>query len=160
MDFSTNTGGVSVLFGAGKLADEDGIAAIRKTLADRGVTRALIVTTEGSNRRNGDLVRNTLGPLLASTWIFAQPKIDQTNVDALLRSVTEHDADCVVALGGGSVTGICKIAALTHARAELDDTAPDLLVIAAIPTTFSGSEMTNIWGLHKDGHKVSTCTVL
>ena len=156
MDFSTNTGGVSVLFGAGKLADEDGIAAIRKTLADRGVTRALIVTTEGSNRRNGDLVRNTLGPLLASTWIFAQPKIDQTNVDALLRSVTEYNADCVVALGGGSVTGICKIAALTRAE---DDTAPDL-VIAAIPTTFSGSEMTNIWGLHKDGHKVSTCTVL
>jgi maleylacetate reductase len=51
-------------------------------------------------------------------------------------------ADCSVAVGGGSTTGLAKVIALTSE-----------LPILAIPTTYAGSEMTPIWGLTEAGVK-------
>jgi maleylacetate reductase len=51
-------------------------------------------------------------------------------------------ADCCVAIGGGSTTGLAKAVALTSR-----------LPILAIPTTYAGSEMTPIWGLTEGGIK-------
>jgi len=51
-------------------------------------------------------------------------------------------ADCCVAVGGGSTTGLAKAIALTSD-----------LPIVAIPTTYAGSEMTPIWGLTEAGAK-------
>jgi alcohol dehydrogenase class IV len=51
-------------------------------------------------------------------------------------------ADCAVAIGGGSTTGLGKAIALESA-----------LPIIAIPTTYAGSEMTSIWGLTEAGVK-------
>jgi alcohol dehydrogenase class IV len=51
-------------------------------------------------------------------------------------------ADCCVAVGGGSTTGLAKAIALTSE-----------LPIVAIPTTYAGSEMTPIWGLTEAGAK-------
>ncbi len=51
-------------------------------------------------------------------------------------------ADCCVAIGGGSTTGLAKAIALTAK-----------LPILAIPTTYAGSEMTPIWGITEGGVK-------
>jgi alcohol dehydrogenase class IV len=51
-------------------------------------------------------------------------------------------ADCCVAIGGGSTTGLAKAIALTTG-----------LPIVAIPTSYAGSEMTPIWGLTEAGIK-------
>jgi maleylacetate reductase len=51
-------------------------------------------------------------------------------------------ADCAVAIGGGSTTGLGKAIALESS-----------LPILAIPTTYAGSEMTSIWGLTEGGVK-------
>src|SRR5437879_13438681 len=51
-------------------------------------------------------------------------------------------ADCCVVVGGGSTIGFGKAIALTSG-----------LPILAVPTTYSGSEMTNIWGLSEGGSK-------
>jgi maleylacetate reductase len=51
-------------------------------------------------------------------------------------------ADCCVAVGGGSTTGLAKAIALTAG-----------LPIVAVPTTYAGSEMTPIWGITEDGVK-------
>jgi maleylacetate reductase len=51
-------------------------------------------------------------------------------------------ADCCVAIGGGSTTGLAKAIALVSD-----------LPILAIPTTYAGSEMTPIWGLTEAGVK-------
>jgi maleylacetate reductase len=48
----------------------------------------------------------------------------------------ELEADCLVACGGGSAIGLAKAIALDHS-----------VPIVAIPTTYSGSEMTPIWGM-------------
>eukprot|EP01032_Pedospumella_encystans_P003692 gene3692-4368_t len=52
------------------------------------------------------------------------------------------DADCAVAIGGGSTTGLGKAIALDSG-----------LPILAIPTTYAGSEMTPIYGITEAGLK-------
>ena len=52
------------------------------------------------------------------------------------------EADCCVAVGGGSTIGFGKAIALTSG-----------LPVIAVPTTYSGSEMTTIWGLAEGGLK-------
>ncbi len=56
--------------------------------------------------------------------------------DAGVAAAEQAGADAVVAFGGGSPIGLGKAIAL---RREV--------LLAAVPTTYSGSEMTNIWGL-------------
>jgi len=51
-------------------------------------------------------------------------------------------ADCAVAIGGGSTTGLGKAIALDSG-----------LPILAIPTTYAGSEMTPIYGITEGGEK-------
>ena len=51
-------------------------------------------------------------------------------------------ADCCVAFGGGSTIGFAKAVALTSG-----------LPIIAVPTTYSGSEMTTIWGMSEGRSK-------
>ncbi|MGV1050317.1 MAG: iron-containing alcohol dehydrogenase, partial [Solirubrobacterales bacterium] len=48
----------------------------------------------------------------------------------------EAGADCLLAVGGGSATGLAKAVALSAA-----------LPILAVPSTYAGSEMTPIWGI-------------
>ena len=55
---------------------------------------------------------------------------------------TQVGADCAIAIGGGSTTGLGKAIALETS-----------LPIIAIPTTYAGSEMTPIYGLTEDGVK-------
>ena len=54
------------------------------------------------------------------------------------------DADCTVAVGGGSAIGLGKIIARDLGLPQI-----------AVPTTYSGSEMTAIWGVTKDGVKTT-----
>jgi alcohol dehydrogenase class IV len=54
------------------------------------------------------------------------------------------DADVVVALGGGSATGLAKSIAKETG-----------LPIVAVPTTYAGSEMTPIWGLTDEQGKTT-----
>jgi maleylacetate reductase len=55
-----------------------------------------------------------------------------------------HDADVLVSIGGGSATGLAKAVALTSG-----------LPIVAVPTTYAGSEATNVWGLTENGRKTT-----
>lgn len=56
----------------------------------------------------------------------------------------EVGADLVVSVGGGSTTGLAKAVALT-----------DGLAVVAVPTTYAGSEATDVWGLTEDGRKTT-----
>jgi maleylacetate reductase len=58
------------------------------------------------------------------------------------RLVCTAGVDLCVAVGGGSAIGLAKAIALdTH------------LPILCVPTTYSGSEMTPVWGVTEDGAK-------
>ncbi|MGX1471675.1 UNVERIFIED_CONTAM: maleylacetate reductase [Streptomyces canus] len=53
-----------------------------------------------------------------------------------VRAAVDAGVDILVSVGGGSTTGLAKAVALTTG-----------LPIVAVPTTYAGSEATNVWGL-------------
>ena len=55
-----------------------------------------------------------------------------------------HNVDLLVSVGGGSTTGLAKAIALTSG-----------LPIIAVPTTYAGSEATNVWGLTEASAKAT-----
>ncbi|MEV7628281.1 maleylacetate reductase [Actinoplanes sp. NPDC089786] len=59
-------------------------------------------------------------------------------------SAASHGVDVLVAVGGGSTTGLAKAVALTTG-----------LPIIAVPTTYAGSEATAVWGLTEGGRKTT-----
>jgi len=56
----------------------------------------------------------------------------------------DHDVDAIVCVGGGSTTGLAKAVALTTG-----------IPIVAVPTTYAGSEATNVWGLTEGAKKTT-----
>jgi maleylacetate reductase len=56
------------------------------------------------------------------------------------QTAAEARADLLVSVGGGSTTGLAKAVAMTTG-----------LPIIAVPTTYAGSEATNVWGLTEPG---------
>jgi maleylacetate reductase len=63
-------------------------------------------------------------------------------VEAARAMAKSVEADCCIAVGGGSTIGFGKAIALSSA-----------LAVVAVPTTYSGSEMTTIWGISEGGAK-------
>jgi alcohol dehydrogenase class IV len=56
----------------------------------------------------------------------------------------QHDVDVLVSVGGGSTTGLAKAVALSTG-----------LPIVAVPTTYAGSEATDVWGQTEAGSKTT-----
>lgn len=59
-------------------------------------------------------------------------------------AATEADIDLIICVGGGSTTGLAKAVALTTG-----------IPIVAVPTTYAGSEATNMWGMTEDRTKTT-----
>jgi len=124
-----------VVFGAGSLdhlPDE-----IRKL----GAQRALVLCTPEQRAMGADIVVR-LGAHSAGVFDGAVMHVPAEVAQAARDKAQRLDADCCVAVGGGSTTGLAKAIALTLE-----------LPILAIPTTYAGSEMTPIWGLTEGGVK-------
>jgi maleylacetate reductase len=123
-----------VVFGAGRRAEAKAEAA------RLGMKMPLIVTGGHQSALGAELNRE-LGAGHFDGAKMHTP-IEVTNVAVAFFG--ERAADGVIALGGGSAIGLAKAIAL---RTD----APQI----AIPTTFSGSEMTNILGETADGLKTT-----
>jgi alcohol dehydrogenase class IV len=124
-----------VVFGAGRLeqlADE---------VARLGATRVLVLSTPGQRRlaaRAADLLADRAVGIHAGAVMHVPIEV----AAAARAEAVRLSADGCVAIGGGSTIGLAKAIAL-----ELG------LPILAVPTTYSGSEMTAIWGLTEAGVK-------
>jgi maleylacetate reductase len=80
----------------------------------------------------------------AATMSVARQHVPASLAEAAATLGREIEADCLLALGGGSALGVAKALAR--------DTG---LPIVAVPTTYAGSEMTPIWGITEDGRKTT-----
>ena len=122
-----------VVFGAGSVRQ---LAAEVERL---GAKRVLMISTRGRAAMVQEIAK---GLQVAGTFdraVMHTPIEVANEARALAASVS---ADCCVAVGGGSTIGFGKAVALTSG-----------LPVLAVPTTYSGSEMTTIWGLSEGGAK-------
>lgn len=123
-----------VIFGRGNIAE---VAAEAKRL---GMKRPLIITTSHQADSGLDILKATGGIAFAGAAMHTPTNVTE---DALT-IVNAEDCDGTIALGGGSSTGLGKAIAF---RTDL----PQLV----IPTSYAGSEMTNILGETADGAKIT-----
>ena len=124
-----------VVFGAGALSQ------LGAEIERLGATRALVLSTPeqaDSARRVAALLGGRAAGLFAKAVMHVPIETAREARDEARRV----GADCAVAIGGGSTTGLGKAIALDSG-----------LPIVAIPTTYAGSEMTPIYGLTEGGVK-------
>src|SRR5215467_8465123 len=127
-----------VVFGAGS------IECVADEAARLGVAHALVIATPGSGARLGVRVVDLLGARAAGLHAEAVIHVPRAVAEAGLAAATNAKADGLVAVGGGSAIGLAKIIARDLA-----------LPILALPTTYSGSEATPIWGTSEGERKTT-----
>ena len=124
-----------VVFGVGAL---DQLGAEIERL---GARRALVLSTP-EQQGCAEEVSVRLGARSTGVYAKAVMHVPIETAEAARAVARELQADCCVAIGGGSTIGLGKAIALTSE-----------LPILAIPTTFAGSEMTPIYGITAQGQK-------
>jgi len=136
-DFIYQSAPMRVVFGAGTLRQ------LPDELSRLGVVNALVLATP----RQKDLVagiRAMIGERFAGVFTGAVMHTPVEVTERAMETVREVRADCLVAIGGGSTTGLGKAIAL---RTDL----PQIV----LPTSYAGSEMTPVVGQTSGGIKTT-----
>ena len=126
-----------VVFGAGRFAE------VGEEVARLGRHRVVVVTTPG-RQALGERAAAALGDRCAAVHAEAVEHVPGEVADAGVARARELEADGCVAVGGGSAIGLGKAIAR--------DTG---IPLVAVPTTYSGSEMTPVWGRTENGVKTT-----
>ena len=124
-----------VVFGAGSLGH------LAQEIDVIGANRVLVLCTPGQ-REQAEKIARMLGSKAAGIFARALMHVPIETARSAREVVATLNADCAVAIGGGSTTGLGKAIALEAG-----------LPVVAIPTTYAGSEMTPIYGLTEAGVK-------
>ena len=124
-----------VVFGVGALAE------LPREIERLGAKRALVLATPEQEAQAEDVARR-LGDRCAGGFPRAVMHVPIETAREAREEAKRVGADCAVAIGGGSTTGLGKAIALESS-----------MPILAIPTTYAGSEMTPIYGITEGGQK-------
>ena len=124
-----------VVFGSGT------VALSGEEAARLGITRALVLSTP-DQKGEAERIAGLLGPAGGAVFAGARMHTPLEVTEAAMAVVARERIDGTVAIGGGSTTGLGKAIAL---RTDL----PQLV----IPTTYAGSEMTDLLGETAGGEK-------
>jgi alcohol dehydrogenase class IV len=136
-NFTYQAAPMRVIFGAGTLSQ------LRSEVVRLGISRALVLATPNQVQQ-ASIVAELLGDRAAGIFTQAEMHTPVSVTDRAMAYATELNVDGVVAIGGGSTTGLGKAIAL---RTDL----PQIVV----PTSYAGSEMTSILGETRDGLKTT-----
>lgn len=113
-------------------------------VARLGLSRVLVVATPGSGARLGARIRDLLGVGAAGLHAQAVVHVPRAVAEAGIAAARASQTDGLVAVGGGAAIGLAKAIAL-----QLP------LPILAIPTTYSGSEATPLFGTTDGDRKIT-----
>jgi homogentisate 1,2-dioxygenase len=116
----------------------DDLGGLAAALDELGARRVLVLTTP--ERRFLD--RIDLGDRVVDVFDRATVHVPRAIVEEAVQALAQSGADTLLSIGGGSATGLGKALRLRH----------DVRFVA-VPTTWSGSEMTNLWGITENGNK-------
>ena len=134
-DFVYNGQPSRVVFGAGSLKH------LEREIDAMGAKRALVLSTP-EQAKQAQHIADLLGSRAAGIFPKAVMHVPIETARDAREVATRLGADCAVAVGGGSTTGLGKAIAMDSG-----------LPILAIPTTYAGSEMTPIYGITEGGLK-------
>jgi alcohol dehydrogenase class IV len=134
--FAHETLGQRVLFGTG-------LAASNLTgEVNRLGAKSVMVVSGGHDEQFAALVAQQVRAAVAYDDVAPHVPIEKAeNARAV---ALEHDIDLIVCIGGGSAIGLAKAIALTSG-----------VPIIAVPTTYAGSEATNVWGITEASRKTT-----
>jgi maleylacetate reductase len=124
-----------VIFGIGSLD------RLNEEVKRLGARRAIVLSTP-EQRSDAEEASKRLGDMSAGIYAEAVMHVPIETARAARDVAKRLEADCYVAIGGGSTIGLGKAIALETS-----------MPIVAVPTTFAGSEMTPIYGLTEGGIK-------
>ncbi len=137
MDFRYKALPWNIVFGAGARS------RLPEELAKLGYSRALVLATPIQKETGQEIVK-LLGDKAAGLFNRAKMHVPVETLNLALAEAKRLDADCSVSVGGGSTTGLGKALAF-----HLD------LPNVVLPTSYAGSEMTNVWAVTQDNRKVT-----
>jgi maleylacetate reductase len=109
---------------------------------DRLSSKRVLVLCTPDQEAQAQMVVDALGERVVGIFAKAVMHVPVEIAKQAQQDAVSKGADCVVAIGGGSTTGLGKAIALETS-----------LPVVAIPTTYAGSEMTPIYGLTENGLK-------
>lgn len=135
MDFTYQSFPNKIYFGQGQLKK------IASVVNELGGTRLFVIAEDRTLAIVDDLVTS-----FGQTNVFHFSKVvqhvPQEVVEEAIELARANKANLIVAIGGGSAIGLAKGMALKNR-----------LPILAVPTTYAGSEMTNVYGISAAGVK-------
>ncbi len=114
------------------------------TRSTRLGARRVMLVSGGPEAEHAQALAHALGERLATRWTDVVMHVPVEVAARAVAAARDHEVDLVVALGGGSATGMAKAVAKETS-----------LPVLAVPTTYAGSEMTPIWGLTQAARKVT-----
>jgi maleylacetate reductase len=120
------------------------LTRVGEEAARLNIERALVVATPGSGARLGKQVCDLLGSRAAGLHAQAVVHVPKAVAGAGLVAARAQNADGLIAAGGGAAIGLAKAIARETA-----------LPILALPTTYSGSEATPIYGMTDGERKIT-----
>lgn len=124
-----------IVFGVGsfaRLVDE----------VDRRAAGRLLLICEARGKSIGDDASDALGARIVARIDEVRQHVPEADVTAALDLVRDAAIDALVCIGGGSAIGLAKAVAVSLR-----------VPIIAVPTTYSGSEVTPYYGITSGAHK-------
>jgi len=120
--------------------ERGGLEALPALLAEASCHRVLVVS--GPSGRFSSRLTSVLAGHSWQLFSDARRHVPSALVERAAQAFDAFGADAVVSVGGGSATGLAK--ALRRERT---------FFFVAVPTTYAGSELTDLYGTTSDGGK-------
>ncbi|ODQ84835.1 maleylacetate reductase [Mycolicibacterium holsaticum] len=136
MRFVHETHSQRVRFATGEAAGQ-----LEEEIAKLGASRVMVIVAE-PEMPMANVIAGALPVVASHNEVAMHVPVDLA--ERASATATRSRADAVVSIGGGSTTGLAKAIALNTG-----------LPIVAVPTTYAGSEATNVWGLTEADQKTT-----
>ncbi|MET4639176.1 maleylacetate reductase [Mycetocola sp. 2940] len=136
MRFDHQTLPQRVRFGTGEAA-----TAVAAEVEERGARSVMVIAAPSES----ELARTIASSITVTLWWDdVAPHVPIERAERARAAARDSRIDLIVSVGGGSTTGLAKAIALT-----------ERIPIVAVPTTYAGSEATNVWGLTTESRKTT-----